>query len=169
MIWSFVLSLSAYPIVFDEAAIAAVNDWGADPATEAQAAFVLEPPMVLLFWVTALLDLVAAPTLHQFALRRLTPRTVKRITPDAEYEHLSKQELHERQMLDGAAGFLGDIEAHNNRRASAKALMGETAVALVKRLTAEVAAAQKEAASQILFPPARAHTDGAKAPNGRHN
>ncbi len=168
IVWASITSLAAYPMAFGDASGATASDWTLEPAMPASPGFVLEPPMWLLFLVTAILDLVAAPTLHQFALRRLTPRTLKRIIPDAEEAHLLVLMAEAKTKRDQAIEALNTLEAHENSHLATKAMQGELAAAAVKRKSADVDAAQKAAAAEILYAPVNGSGNGAFAPNDKH-
>ncbi len=96
LIWATTASLVAFPPTIGGTGVftdsPSSSDWvipqgGTDPAS-------YEPPSVLaipiwfLFLATTVLDLFAAPTLHNFVLSRVTPRPIRRIIGNDENDHL---------------------------------------------------------------------------------
>lgn len=173
--WSLIMALAAYPADFSGSAIdraAESRDWSlpvTDTPEPAASGFRIESPMWLLFFATALLDLLAAPTLHHFAVRRLAPRPVKRISPDAEQDHLVVNAGPEAAAeVNDALEELSHLRTADQLWQAAMESFEERAVALLKVKTAEVEAARSAAVAQVLYAAPRRPGKRPHGPNGRH-
>lgn len=142
--WIVTLSLAAYPAGpgGTETPLAGSGlDWStpaADvPAGDADASVGFELPMWLLFVVTGVLDLLAAPTLHRFALKRLTPEPLKRTAPDAEQDYLREQETPPQEdELKVAVDHFRHLSTTHEAWLAARSACEDNAVSMLRRMTA---------------------------------
>lgn len=171
VLWSLALALAAYPIQLgDVAQQAGANDWGnlaQIPDETAAFGFKIQTPMWLVFFITALLDLLAAPTLHQLALNRLARLTLKRITPDAEKDHLENVELPAATAsLDEAIGNLRELLAEKEGWEAAMKICEARAIAILKSKVRLAEADSKVAAANHFYGASRQTNGASVLPNG---
>ncbi|MEO0411739.1 MAG: hypothetical protein AAF221_07885 [Pseudomonadota bacterium] len=155
LVWAAVMSLAAYPIIIPTGAVEPISqpDIIIFDAVEDVSGIHIQPPMMLLFLITALLDLVAAPTLHSFALNRLTPRPVKRIIEDAEFKYLEACKDQKGAELEALYTDLTQLISDHEAFEAALQTSVENALSALNRLEARVEAAQNAAKIQALYAP----------------
>ena len=142
--WIVMLALAAYPVGSSGAETPLADgglDWSALDAEaseeEAGAGVGFEVPMWLLFVVTGLLDLSAAPTLHRFALKRLTPEPLKRTAPDAEQDYLREQETPAQEDdLKAAVEHFRHLSTMHEAWLAARNACEDNAVSMLRHMTA---------------------------------
>lgn len=137
LVWAVVMALSAFPIHFgggEAISVASEGDdldgWGLAPAQDAQPGFVLTAPPALIFIVTAVLDLLAAPTLHRIALNHISRPSLKDVFEDQERVHVESEILPKRKAaVTDALGELERLEAARATREAHCAAVSDHALA----------------------------------------
>jgi len=150
MLWSLSMAFLAFPLTIGGELVESTDAWG-NKVMVKLGGIAFDTPPSLIFIVTTLLDLLAAPALHRIALKRLSPRTIKRIEEDAERVHVRDKIIPARKVeLQNAIADYELLLARQNARQNALKNNIADALARLANIKLQVKAAQIRAAQTIL-------------------